>query len=322
MQMNAKHRFAQFAAQVIAKALPPRLLYSPRNFEIWESRGYHIVRADCESPIPPTSELPEELWERPSKMVGIDMRDACQASLLDTLSSQFKHEYDAFPRGGAPGDPYFHLNNGWFEKVDAEMLYAIVRYLRPARIIEIGSGITTILSAAAISKNREEDPDYRCDFTAVEPNPVRLVPESLPRNFEVVQSRAQLVSLDVFRQLSPGDILFIDSSHVARAGSDVNFEIFEILPNLVPGVWIHFHDIFLPWEYPRSWILGTRRFLNEQYLLQAFLSFNTHFEVVWGSYYMLQTRPKLLENAFASFKEDITPPGTFLPGSFWIRRVA
>jgi hypothetical protein len=109
---------------------------------------------------------------------------------------------------------------------------------------------------------------------------------------------------------------------VARAGSDVNFEIFEILPNLVPGVWIHFHDIFLPWEYPRSWILGTRRFLNEQYLLQAFLSFNTHFEVVWGSYYMLQTRPKLLENAFASFKEDITPPGTFLPGSFWIRRVA
>ena len=319
--MKAKHQFAQIAAKAIANLLPPRLLQSPRTFPIWEARGYHIVPVSCESPIPPTPELLPELWGTPAKMMGIDMKDAEQARLLETLSSRFKSEYDSFPRTGAPGDSFFHLNNGWFEKVDAEMLYSIIRCLRPARIIEIGSGITTMLSAAALAKNQEEDPAYECAFTAIEPYPVRIVPERLPRNFEIIESRVQLVSLSVFQQLRAGDILFIDSSHVSRAGSDVNFEIFEILPNLNPGVWIHFHDIFLPCEYPRSWILGARRFLNEQYLLRAFLSFNRCFEVVWGSYYMLQTHPGLLETAFSSFHEDITPPGTFLPGSFWIRRV-
>jgi hypothetical protein len=206
--------------------------------------------------------------------------------------------------------------------VDAEILYSLVRHLRPARIIEIGSGITTLLSAAAIRKNQQEDPSYDCSFTCIEPYPVRLDMQALPSNFKVIPTRAQAVSPDLFQELEAGDILFIDSSHVCRTGSDVNFELLEIVPALNPGVWIHFHDIFLPWEYPRSWVLGARRFLNEQYLLQAFLSFNPKFEVAWGSYHMLQAHPRELDAAFATFSVDITAPGTFLPGSFWIRRIS
>jgi hypothetical protein len=252
-------------------------------------------------------------------MLGIEMRDAEQRKLLKTLSGLFKYEYDGFPRSKGAGSG-FHLNNGWFEKVDAEMLYSIVRHLCPARMIEIGSGITTILSAAAIRKNQEENPANRCSFTCIEPYPVRLNPESLPSSFNVLTGRAEAVPLQLFQELGPGDILFIDSSHVCRTGSDVNWELLEILPRLRRGVWVHFHDIFLPWEYPKSWVYGARRFLSEQYLLQAFLAFNKEFDVMWASYYMLRSHPEELDAAFATFKIDITAPGTFLPGSFWIRR--
>ncbi len=302
----AKHRLTQFAAHMLAKAFPQHLLYSPSNLSMWDEGPSSFFSTRGEPAVPPPSVLPPEMRAQPSKIPGIHMRDSEQRALLETLSDRFKSEYDAFPRVGAPGDPFFHLNNGWFEKVDAEMLYAVVRYLRPSRIVEIGTGITSMLSAAAIARNQSDDPAYDCAVTGLEPGQIRFVPESL----------------DVFRQLKRGDILFIDSSHVSHADCDVDFQVFEILPHLEPGVWIHFHDIFLPWEYPRSWSIGTRRFLNEQNLLQAFLSFNPHFEVVWGSYYMLQNHPRLLENAFASFREDVTPPGTFLPGSFWIQRVA
>jgi len=235
------------------------------------------------------------------------MHDAEQRGLLQTLRDRFKFEYDAFPRGAA-GNPFLPLNNGWFEKVDAEMLYSIVRYVRPARIIEIGSGVTTFLSAAAVAKNHDEDHRYHCSFMAYRSAPLRGSSESLPRA--------------LFQQLEAGDILIVDSGDAAGTGFDVNLEIFEILPTLKPGVWIHFHDIFLPWEAPRSWTLDTRRYLNQQYLLQAFLSFHTSFEIQWGSYYMLQTHPRLLEQAFASCGENVAPPDTFLPGSFWIRRLA
>ncbi len=319
--MSAKHKIGEFTARLLARTLPARILSSPRHFAIWESVGYHILPAYYESPVPSSSDLTPSLWEQPSKMVGIDLRDGEQLHLLETLRARFKAEYDAFPRSG-PADGRFHLNNRWFEKVDAEMLYSLVRHVRPSRMIEIGSGITTILSAAAIRQNQEDDSGYSCSFTCVEPYPVRLNPGALPANFHLITQRAQDTGLDLFQELQADDILFIDSSHVCRTGSDVNYELLEIMPRLNPGVWVHFHDIFLPWEYPQSWVLGSRRFLSEQYLLQAFLAFNPKFEVMWASYHMLQAHPEALDAAFASFRVDITGPGTFLPGSFWIRKIA
>ena len=258
--MSAKHKIGSHS-RLLARTLPARILSSPRHFAIWESVGYHILPAYYESPVPSSSDLTPSLWEQPSKMVGIDLRDGEQLHLLETLRARFKAEYDAFPRSG-PADGRFHLNNRWFEKVDAEMLYSLVRHVRPSRMIEIGSGITTILSAAAIRQNHEENSGYSCSFTCVEPYPVRLNPGALPANFQLITQRAQDTGLDLFQELQADDILFIDSSHVCRTGSNVNYELLEIMPRLNPGVWVHFHDIFLPWEYPQSWVLGSRRFLQ------------------------------------------------------------
>lgn len=320
--MHLRHTLAHHAARLIAKLVPPRILTSPRHFAIWESSGYHVVPVHYESPVPASRDLSPPLWQKPSRMRGIDMRDEDQIRLLDTFQARFKSEYDFFPRHRSADGQAFHLNNGWFEKIDAEVLYSFVRHLRPKRMIEIGSGFTTLLSASAIRKNQQEASDYRCLFTCVEPSPVRLTVDALPPDFNVIVSPVQTVPLSLFSELDAGDVLFIDSSHVCRTGSDVNWELLEIVPTLKPGVWVHFHDVFLPWEYPESWVLGARRFLNEQYLLQAFLAFNSHFEVAWGSYHMLRSHPDKLEVAFASFWEDITGPGTFLPGSFWIRRTS
>lgn len=197
----------------------------------------------------------------------------------------------------------------------------MIREFRPARMIEVGSGVTTTLAAQAIRKNREEDPSYQCDFTAIEPFPVRVNPDALPPKFKMIQERVQRVPIETFSALRENDMLFIDSSHVCRTGSDVNYEILEVLPRLNKGVLVHFHDIFLPWEYPRAWVMGDHRFLSEQYMLQAFLACNPHFEVMWGSYYMMRKNPEALDRAFATFRKDITAPGTFLPGSFWISKV-
>lgn len=320
--MKLSHRMGQLAAQMLARAIPKRLMCSPRFFSIWEQSGYHVVPVHYESPIPQPAELHESLWQQPSEMTGLDLRTADQLCLLEAFQSTFKTEYDAFPRSNSNGSDRFHLNNGWFEKVDAEILYSMIRHLRPSRMIEIGSGLTTILSAQAIRKNQQEDCSYRCEFTAIEPFPVRLHTAALPPDFQLVQERVQRVPLSTFSVLGDNDILFVDSSHVSRTGSDVNYEILEILPRLNEGVLIHFHDIFLPWEYPRSWVIGDHRFLSEQYILQAFLACNPEFEIVWSSYYMLHKHPEELDRAFATFRPDITPPGTFLPGSFWIRRAA
>ena len=118
-----------------------------------------------------------------------------------------------------------------------------------------------------------------------------------------------------FLQLEENDILFVDSSHVSKVGSDVNYEILEILPRLKPGVLVHLHDIFLPFEYPKRWIKELNIFWNEQYLFHAFMAFNCEFQVVWAGSWMHWKYPEKLTAAFPSYDPALTQPG-----SFWIQR--
>lgn len=119
-----------------------------------------------------------------------------------------------------------------------------------------------------------------------------------------------------FQKLKENDILFIDSSHVLKTGSDVQYEYLEILPRLNKGVLVHFHDIFLPAEYPQKWILEDHKFWNEQYLLQAFLAFNDSFEILWAGSYMHLNHPDKLEQFFKSYNKNKR-----WPGSFWVRKI-
>jgi len=207
-----------------------------------------------------------------------------------------------------------------FESVDGEILYCMIRHFKPRTIIEVGLGYSTYLMAQAILKNKEENELYNCNSTAIEPYPSDTLKAGLPGLSKLIDQKVQSVSISEFGKLSDSDILFIDSSHVLKIGSDVPYEYLDVLPRLQKGVIIHVHDIFLPAQYPKEWLFDYRRFWSEQYLLHAFLLFNDSFEVLWAGHYMHLNNPEALERAFRSYSTDECWPR--LPiGSFWIRKI-
>jgi len=278
--------------------------------------GYHITPNHFYFPIPDTSKLKDYLWLRHSELIGINMKDKKQLELLSVFTSKFKKEYDLFSKKKTSKRYEYYLDNEFFPCVDGEILYCIIRYFKPKKIFEIGSGFSTYLSAKAILKNREEDDSYDCKLVAIEPFPNETIKAGFPGLSKLIIKKVQDVPLSYFKKLESNDILFIDSSHVLKIGSDVQYEYLKILPRLNKGVIIHFHDIFLPAEYPKEWILREYRFWNEQYFLQTFLTFNYAFEVLWAVNYMNSKYPDKLEKAFNSYKKNIS-----LPGSFWIKRI-
>ena len=253
-------------------------------------------------PIPDRRSLTDSLWGRQSDLPGVDMNAAGQLRLLEEFRADYAAEYAAIDRS--------------FGEVDAQALYCMLRKYKPARMIEIGSGNSTHLSAAALLKNAAEEPGHSpCDFTAIEPHPAPDIRAGFPGLTRLLERRAQDVPLETFGALGENDVLFIDSSHVLAIGSDVQYEFLEIIPRLRPGVLVHVHDIFLPAEYPKRWVVDGR-FWDEQYLLQAFLAFNNSFEVLWAGHWMHLTHPEQLRAAFSTYD-----PAKAAPGSFWMRRV-
>ncbi len=287
-----------------------------KSFGLWERLGIHIVPNHFYQPIPDVGHLDDRLWETPSALIGIDKGEQSQVALLSRLQEGYKSEYDQFPASKTDIPYEYFVNNGGFESVDGEILYCIIRYFKPRRIIEIGSGNSTYLSALAIQKNKEEDREYTCELTAIEPYPNKVLRAGFPNLSRLIKEPVQNIPLSVFERLGENDILFIDSSHVLKAGSDVQYEYNEILPRLNKGVLIHIHDIFLPFEYPKKWICQHHLFWTEQYLLQAFLTYNPTIKVIWAGYYMHRNHPELLEKAFKTYNRE-----RIEPGSFWMRKV-
>ena len=173
-----------------------------------------------------------------------------------------------------------------------------------------------MIGAKACLKNQEDG--YKSELVSVEPYPRQFLKDGFPGLGRHITSKVQDLELSFFDQLQANDILFIDCSHVSRIGSDVQFLYLEVLPRLREGVVVHAHDIFLPYEYPREWVVQNRVFWNEQYLLQAFLSLNPEYEVLFSNYYMRRTYPEKMRVVFTP------PPGhraRNLASSFWMRRV-
>jgi predicted O-methyltransferase YrrM len=305
----------QFARDLTARVIAPvlrRLAHDPKYFELWQSYGFHVTAVHYDQPIPDTRALAPSLWNRVSDLAGVDMREEQQKQLLSEIVARFKDEYTAIPTGASTQEFRYYLENAAFEAVDAEILFGLIRLLKPRRIYEIGSGFSTLLADDALRRNRVDG--YSCSFVAIEPYPSTELQAQLPSDFELVRVPVQEVSLDEFESLYENDILFIDSSHVCRIGSDVQYVFLEVLPRIRPGVVVHLHDILMPVEYPKQWVLDWHRFWNEQYLLQMFLSFNTTFEVLWAGQWMHIKYPDLLMKAFPSYKAGKSP------GSFWFRR--
>jgi predicted O-methyltransferase YrrM len=211
---------------------------------------------------------------------GIDLNVEEQLALL----AEFEGYYQDIPFGETPKEgSRYYFQNSYYSYTDAITLYNFIRKYRPSRIIEVGSGFS---SAAMLDSIDQLGLDTKLIF--IEPYPDRLYQllssADKARN-EILEKSVQDVAFDNFEALQAGDFLFIDSSHVVKTGSDLQFLIFEVLPKLKKGVLIHFHDVFYPFEYPKDWISEGRSW-NEDYFLRAFLMYNTSFKVKSFSHYL------------------------------------
>lgn len=304
-------------AHLLYLLIPKRIACNAKYFSLWERKSFHITPATFSWPIPVTKTLKNNLWSKQSELIGISINEQKQLDLINTFKQNYKSEYDNFPTSLIPNKPwrYYMKREGAFLSVDAEILYCMIRHFRPRLIFEVGSGDSTKISGQAIEVNKSVH-NHEADLIAFEPYPNQILINGFPGLKKLEKTRIQDVDLNRFEALTENDILFIDSSHCLKIGSDVQFLYLEILPRLRKGVLVHIHDIFFPFEYPKKWILEWHTFPTEQYLLQAFLSFNSAFEVLLAGGYMHNEYPDVLASAFKSYDSSET-----LPGSFWVRKI-
>jgi len=279
--------------QQFAKTIPPiRRLIEERDALIARVNAQLATSEDAPqlfpaghyySTIPSLAEVQyrrSQIFTKPSEILQIDLNVPAQLQLVDALSQYARTaDLSVEPRP----DQRYHFENKFFSYADAVVLYSMLCWLEPSRLVEVGSGF----SSALILDTNERCLDNRIRCTFIEPFPDRLdllLRESDRDQAEVLISPLQDVDLAVLDELGRGDVLFIDSSHVSKVGSDVNLLIFEILPRLRGGVFVHIHDIFYAFEYPEEWVLEGRGW-NEAYILRAFLQANPGYRIrLWNSY--------------------------------------
>jgi hypothetical protein len=273
-----------------------------------ERLGLQIVLKTYYSPIPDLAQLPEGIWEERDPLRGIDFDLDAQMAFVE--SDLAPHISGLAWATDVAGGHAYEPSNDSYPLADARVLYAMVRHLRPSRIVELGSGQTTRVIAQACRENARDRSPAR--LRAFDPFPT-AIDDSLPGLGELVRTKAQDVPDDVFTDLQSGDVLFVDTTHTVKIGSDVNHIILRVLPLLNEGVIVHIHDIFLPYEYPRSFFADFGLYWAEQYLLQAFLAFNSSFEVLCATHALAREQSGRLEAAGALDRGETG-------SSFWIGR--
>lgn len=276
-----------------------------RNYLLWYPGHYY-------SPVPSLKDLKryqEKIFSKKDEIYAIDLNESNQIELLN----KFKSYYSEIPfEEHKKKNLRYYFDNPFYSFGDGIFLYCMMRHVKPKKIIEIGSGF----SSANMLDTNELFFNGEISIKFVEPYPNRL--KSLLKKDDLnkvtlFESKLQDVDLSIFKELQENDILFIDSSHVTKTFSDVNIIIFNILPTLNKGVYIHFHDIFFPFEYPKSWVLGGYAF-NEAYILRAFLEFNEAFSIVLFNSLIGYKYKSILEKDFPLCRKNCG-------GGIWLRKL-
>jgi len=279
-----------------------------------EQKATFVPPGHFYSPIADVDELSarrDAVWPAVPIVLGIDFNDASHRHVLGELFPRFIGDYD-YPEHEGADPAAFYTQNSQFSWLDARALFVLLRAWRPRRVIEVGSGFSSLLIADVNRRWLEG----HVEFTCIEPYP-RPFLRGARGVSRLIEQTVQAIPLTLFEALGEGDILFIDSSHVSKTGSDVNFLYFEVLPRLAAGVHVHVHDIFLPNDYPQDWVLGQNRSWNEQYVLRALLMYSSMFRVTFGCSYAFHTQPALVKTALAHPKGH-----AFAGGSFWMTKRA
>lgn len=207
---------------------------------------------------------------------------AITTQLQELRQLLYQDELKALHTGQLIDSNDFYLNNGIFGPGDAEMYYLMIRNAKPEKIIEIGSGFSTLLALQAIRKNKEEG--WNTELVCIEPYAKPWLTKLA--GITLICDWVEKMDLTFFSSLQKNDILFIDSSHIIRPENDVLFIYLQLLPVINSGVFIHVHDIFSPRHYRQEWLTQMYRFWNEQYLLEALLYHNSHFKILFSLNYL------------------------------------
>jgi predicted O-methyltransferase YrrM len=261
------------------------------------------------SPIPSLAEVSRKealIFAEPQRSLpGIDLHELDQLELLDRLVAF----YGDHPFAGVMSEARFQRGNPNYSLAEAILLNCMVRRSQPDRIVEIGSGHS---SCAILDINEQFFGDaISCTFNDPHPELLRsLLRERDEEHINIVERAVQDVDLSTFESLRAGDILFVDSTHVAKVGSDVNRIVFEVLPRLAEGVLVHFHDIYYPFEYPKEWVYGGRAW-NEAYILRAFLEYNDRFPILFFNSFLGKFHAERLRECMP----ECAHPGS----SLWLR---
>jgi predicted O-methyltransferase YrrM len=292
---------------------------------LFAALGYVVRESDYYSPLPSefVLERNKDRWNKPSTMAGISFDVDLYKTRLSQLTQKYADELRALPSyaevitvGFGPGFPEF----------DGQLLYMMLRETKPRRYLEVGSGVSTYYCTLAAARNSEEG--YPLAIQCIEPFPYEKL-RSLP-GVDIVQSEVQDVAIELFMKLEENDVFFIDSSHVLTIDGDVPFLFLEVLPRIQKGVLIHVHDIPFPHNIPypaEFWVFGRHEkapywpmYWNEAMVLQAFLAFNSAFEIEMSTPMIRHHDEPFLASVFTNYKSVEDEPNTF--SSIWIRKTA
>ncbi len=267
-----------------------------RLFDLVSRAGLFVLPAHYYVPLAsiPKLKATKDTWAVKSDLPGINTNLDGQAETLRQTCTPYKDEYagnatflEAVANRFGPGYGY----------IEAQALHAVVRHYKPKKIIEVGSGVSTACMLAAMKLNVEETGDDS-SLTCIEPYPSDAL-KGLGQ-ITLISQPVQTTPLSVFESLGSGDMLFIDSSHAIKPGSDVNFLILEVLPRLAPGVIVHVHDIYFPYDYPRD-VLRTYFQWMETSLLRAYMINNSHVKILFCLSQLHYDRKEVLREVFPEY---------------------
>lgn len=301
----------------LVSVMPPSLLRMfLKTFEsrqdLAEAAGFHVFPRCFYSPLPVIEEIDFAAMEKPRALPGLDLRVSSALELLARLKP-FAAELDAIPYEFSAAPPFCFTPEflASFPDYDAAVLYSVLRELKPKRYVEVGCGYSSIVSSYALQRNQQEGAP--CDVAYADPEPRVPMDKVLPLG-RMIRKRVQDVPLDTFTALQAGDVLFIDTSHVLKIQSDVEQEILRILPSLAPGVWIHFHDVFTPYDYPKEWVAKPLRLsCNEQYAVECLLSGGNRYQIEIPLHYLVRDHTAAVREFY--------PRGRTRGQSLWLRKI-
>jgi hypothetical protein len=327
--MTSPSQFRQISLRRVLRDRLKRLYFA--IYKLGLRLGFHIHPAHYYAPVPNIIELERttDLWAKPSAMSGIHIDLDEQIDNLRRVCTPFQEEFRGNPYyWHATKQPFRSGRSRFFGYLEAQVLHAVVRHYKPARLIEIGGGVPTYCTFQAMSMNAR-DTGVNGHITCIEPDPtdmVRNINENA-ENFELIARPIQDVPLEYFKQLNVNDIVFIDSNHAVRSGSELNYTVLEILPIIPKGVLVHFHDIYLPYDYDRD-VLRTFMHPNETALVAAFLSCNTRYKILFAMSMLHYQHQQEMQGVLPEYQPESDWRGMrvgeydqakHFPSSLWLR---